>query len=115
MNLGSIRSPGLVVVVRHRGEVVYQECRGTVDLESEAPVTLETAFDLASVSKQFTAALVMQLVEAGLLELSTPLSRFQPFDDEKWSGVTVESLLSHTSGLPDYLHGNVDLTKEVCN
>ena len=59
-----------------------------------------TCFELASVSKQFTAIAILQLADKGKLELSDPVTKF--FPELPYSGVTVRHLLTHTSGLPEY-------------
>ena len=64
------------------------------------PVTPATAFDIGSVTKPFTAALILRLVEAGRLELDDPVSRWRPAFDAP--GVTIRHLLAQTSGIPDY-------------
>ncbi|MGL4549741.1 MAG: serine hydrolase domain-containing protein [Gemmataceae bacterium] len=90
------QAPGAVVVVLHRGEVVYRKAFG-VRVKGE-PMTADTVFDLASLTKPVaTAASVMKLIDAGKLRLDDPVSKHVPgFKD----GITLEHLLLHTSGLP---------------
>lgn len=106
------RVPGIVVVVKRDGVVVHEQAEGFADLESRLPMSPSTPCPLASVSKQFTAVAVMILVERGLIDLAVPLSRFAPFAPASWDQITISNLLCHTSGLPDYLHGNLDLTRD---
>ena len=62
----------------------------------------DAVFPIASTTKQFTAAAVMQLVEAGKLSLDDPISRFVPSAPAAWSGITLRHLLTHESGISDY-------------
>ncbi|MET0813190.1 MAG: serine hydrolase domain-containing protein [Microbacterium sp.] len=86
------------------GEVVFAEVYGLADRAHGIPHTTDTRFATASLSKGFTALAVMSLVEEGVLALDTPvrsvLGADLPLVDD---GVTVEQLLSHTSGIGDYL------------
>ncbi len=95
--------PGLAVVVVQGEEVVYCKGFGVSSIETDKAVTPNTIFDLASVSKSFTALGVILLRDSGLVELDAPIQRylpdFQP-DDPMASQITVRQLLNHTSGLP---------------
>ena len=98
--------PGAVVLVWHRGETVYHKSFGqrSVDPVSE-PMTADTIFDLASLTKVIaTAPAVMMLVEDGLIRLRDPVVRYIPgFDRHEKNRITVEHLLTHLSGLrPDF-------------
>ncbi len=81
-------------------EIIYQACSG---YENSHLVRLkpETAFQLASVSKQFTAMAILILLDEGKLRLDDPLQWFIP--ELPYSGVTIRHLLNHTSGVPNYL------------
>lgn len=81
-------------------------CRGMADIDGGVPIDARTRFDLASVSKWFTAAAVMILVEQGRLALGDPVSRYvnAHVDSVGARPIRVADLLGHTSGLPDYLH-----------
>ena len=83
-----------------RGEIVSKGAVGFRDAEDTLPMTEDSVFDLASVSKQFTAAAVMLLVRKGLVGLSDEITRF--FPDLPYPSVTVRHLLTHTGGVPDY-------------
>lgn len=76
------------------------------------------SFEWASVSKQFTAVAILRLIDSGELSWSTDLARFDDKFPVAWKSITIDDLLNHTSGLPDYLHGNVRLdrptTAEEC-
>lgn len=93
---------GAAVGVVWEGELVFTRTWGVAEVETGRPVTPETNFRLASVTKQFTAMAVLLLVEDGLLGLDEPLEAFF-VDLPGWCGqITARQLLTHTSGLPDY-------------
>ena len=95
--------PGLSRGVVRDGKVVFARGYGMANLELSVPATPETVYELASVSKQFTATAVMMLVEEGKLKLDDPITRHLPQAPKAWQGVTVRNLLNHTSGIKDYL------------
>ena len=87
-----------------RGEEVYANGFGVKNIETQEPVTFDSLFHLASISKTFVATAVMQLVEHGKLELDAPLVAYLPnflLDDERYKQITVQQMLSHTAGMPD--------------
>ena len=90
------------VLVLDQGEVVFDGSYGVTDLETNTPVTRNTNFRLASVSKQFTATAVLRLVDRGLIDLDDPITRFFPEFPAYGTEITVRHLLQHRSGLPDY-------------
>ncbi|GMG88447.1 serine hydrolase domain-containing protein [Biformimicrobium ophioploci] len=94
--------PGAAVMVIRHGEVIYQKGFGWANLETREPVTPSTNFRLASVSKQFTAMAVMQLIERGLLSLDSKLSEALEGFPAIGETITIRDLLRHTSGLVDY-------------
>jgi Beta-lactamase class C and other penicillin binding proteins len=95
-------NPGAALLVIKDGTVVLQRNYGYADLERRIQVKPETNFRLASVTKQFTATCVLQLIHAGNLSLTTPLTEiFSGFPDYG-SAITIRHLLTHTSGIPDY-------------
>lgn len=95
--------PGCSAAVARDGEVVWAGSRGLADVEAAEPITTSTAFDLASVSKQFTAIAVVRLAEDEALALTDPLSRHLPALPGWAASVTLDDLLHHTSGIPDYV------------
>ncbi len=96
------RVPGVAVAVRWKKKIVHLNCYGYANLETGAKITPNTVFDLGSLSKQFTAAAVYNLVIHNQLDLNEPLSNFF-FELPRWAdAITVEDLLHHTSALPDY-------------
>jgi CubicO group peptidase (beta-lactamase class C family) len=99
--LASFNIPGAAVIAIQDGEIVYAKAYGYADLEQRTPLTPEHTFPLASVSKHFTAAAVMLLVEEGKLALDVPISRYAAGLPAAWGAMTLRQLLSHTSGLPE--------------
>ncbi len=83
-----------------KGEIVSKGVLGFRDPENTLPITEDTIFQLASVSKTFTSAAVMLLVREGKLRLEDEITKF--FPEIPYPGVTVRHLLNHTSGVPDY-------------
>ncbi|MFG0313538.1 MAG: serine hydrolase domain-containing protein [Phycisphaerales bacterium] len=94
-------APGLAVMVIRDGEVLHANGYGVADMESGRPITPETPFRLASVSKQMVAFVTVMLEERGLLDFDDPVATWVP-EVARFEGVTVRHLLNHTSGLPDY-------------
>ncbi len=86
------------VIVTKNGSVLLKQSYGLADYEWNVKNTIDTKFQLASVTKQFTAAAILQLVEKGKLSLNDKLSLFFP-DYPKSDSVTIHMLLSHSSGL----------------
>lgn len=77
---------------------------GVKDIRTGEPVTADSLFHLASISKTFVATAVMQLVEQGKLSLDGPLVNYLPdfvLNDERFRQITVRQMLNHTSGMPD--------------
>ena len=94
--------PGAAVLILQGGDTIYSRCFGVADMMTKAPVTFETNFCIASVSKQFSAVALIQLAEQGLLSLNDPLSKFFPeFKAPFFNDITLHNIMSHTSGIPD--------------
>ena len=90
-----------VALVRSRGETVLHEAAGCANRELATPNTVDTVFDIGSITKQYTAALVMALQEAGRLGVGDRLTdHFGDVPDDK-ADITIHQLLTHTAGLGD--------------
>ncbi|MEO1246256.1 MAG: serine hydrolase domain-containing protein [Pseudomonadota bacterium] len=89
---------GQVAIIRN-GTYVYSRAAGSADLGGEVPVRRSTLFHVASVSKYFTATLVLYAVDTGMIELDDPVAPLFERADPEWQNVTFADLLAHTSGL----------------
>ncbi len=96
-----VGGPGASVVISEGGKIVYQGQRGLADIAAKRPITAETVFRIGSITKQFSAAVVLQLAAEGKLKLSDPLSKYLP-NYPNAAAITVEQLLNHTSGIQSY-------------
>ncbi len=94
---------GTVLVAMH-GRVVYERAFGLADFEWRVPNDLQTKFEIGSMTKQFTSLLVLQLVNERRLRLDGHISKYLPYyRPDTGTRVTVHELLSHTSGIPNFL------------
>ncbi len=91
------------VLVGRNGEILYQRAFGFANVEWKIPNDLETKFEIGSMTKQFTALLVLQFVNEGKIHLDGHISDYLPFyRRDSGSRVTVTELLSHASGIPNF-------------
>lgn len=91
---------GAVIVARD-GVVLFRQAYGAANREWDIANTPDTRFRIASLSKQFTAAAILKLQEAGQIGLDDPVSRYMPGLPAGWAPITVRMLLDHRSGLPN--------------
>ncbi|MCY7309213.1 MAG: beta-lactamase family protein, partial [Chitinophagaceae bacterium] len=91
---------GTVLVVQ-KGKTIYQKAFGQADKEWNIPNTSDTKFRIGSITKQFTAACILQLAENGKLGLEDKLSKYIK-NYPKGDSVTIHMLLNHTSGIKNY-------------
>jgi len=99
--------PGAQVVIVQNKKIVFTGAYGVANLESESPVTKHTVFSINSISKAVAGVAVMQLVEAGKLDLDVPLKTYLQSLPESWKEVTTRHALTHMSGLPEIVDDNV--------
>ena len=95
-------SPGAAVLVKKQGKVVFRKGYGLANLELNVPVEPDMVFRLGSVTKQFTAVSILMLAEEGKLSLQDEITKFLPDYPTQGKKITVENLLTHTSGLKSY-------------
>lgn len=88
-----------VLLVAVKGKIIYHGAKGYRDYAKQVPLQSSDIFELASVSKQFTAMVIMMLKEQGKLNYDDPVEKYVSIPYE---GITLRHLLNHTSGLPDY-------------
>lgn len=92
--------PGLAFAVVEHGRITTVRAYGLANLETGTPVHTDSVFEIASVTKPFTATAVMMLAEDGKLKLEDSISKYIESTPSAWKDITVRELLSHTSGLP---------------
>ena len=94
--------PGAAMLVMKGDSVLFDRGYGITDMQTMAPIDGDTFFNIASVSKQFTTVAILQLVQAGLLSVDDPVSKYFPeFEADFWKDITIGHLMSHSSGIPD--------------
>lgn len=95
------RIPGLALLVLQDHRVVLAANYGLADVPRKVPVTDRTSFEIASMTKQFTAAAILLLAERGKLSVADSLSRYLPDLPPSWQSITIQQLMNHTAGLRD--------------
>ncbi len=93
--------PGVVALVGQKGEVIYEGREGKSSLQFDVSMHPDTKFRIGSVTTLFTTAAVLKLKEQGKVRLDDPISRYIP-DYPKGAEITIENLLTHTSGIPNH-------------
>lgn len=95
-------TPGIGVIANLKGKIVYHDTLGLANCEYNVPVQLDSVFNLASVSKQFTGMAVLQLMERGELRVQDKLTKYVPELKHYADEVTLYQLVHHSAGLTDY-------------
>lgn len=95
-------APGCAVLVAKKGEVLLEKGYGTANLELNVPMSTEMAFRIGSITKQFTAISILQLVDKGQIALKDSIQKFIKDFHFKGKTITIENLLTHTSGIKGY-------------
>ena len=98
-----LRIPGLALAIVRDGGPATVRTYGLANLELQTPVAADTVFELGSLTKQFTAVAVMMLVEEGKIGLDDSIRKHLPDVPESWGDITVRHLLTHSSGIQEYL------------
>ncbi len=93
---------GLTLGIRYGNQIPFIEGYGYVNEEAQIPVWADTVYMLGSVTKQFTAAVIMHLMEQGDLRLDDPISQYLVDIPQRWEIVTIRQLLTHTGAIPNY-------------
>ncbi len=105
------------VLVAEKGNIIFEKSYGLADEKLKKKLNKKTVFELASVSKQFTAMGIVQLAKNGKLSYNDLISKYIP-ELKKYENVTIKNLLTHTGGLSDYMllsEDNWDRTKITTN
>jgi len=111
-------SPSIVVAVVHKGQIIFSEALGYADIENKIPAALDSKYPIGSVTKTFTATMLMQLVEKNVTRLDDDVKKFVPefrgdTDLPGKSGTTLFQLATHTSGLPRNTPVDVKFAKQI--
>ncbi|MCK6372399.1 MAG: beta-lactamase family protein, partial [Gammaproteobacteria bacterium] len=111
--LSQPRAAGLSIAVGRSGKVILAKGYGMADVEWSVPATADTVFRIGSVTKQFTAAAIVRLVEAGKVSLDATVQTYLPdFPVKQWP-VTIRHLLTHTSGMWSYTDDSTFMTRDA--
>jgi CubicO group peptidase (beta-lactamase class C family) len=98
------KTPGCAVGVVKKDKLVYENYFGQANLRYQVPIDKKTVFNLGSITKHLTAALILQLENKGLLSLNDSLHKYYPKGPIWFRDVKIYHLINHQSGLPDYLN-----------
>lgn len=90
------------ILLAKNGQVVFEDYRGLINFKTKEPITDSSTFHVASVSKTFTAAVILKLMEEGRISLDDEVEKYLP--DFPYHHISIKNLLSHRSGLPKYDH-----------
>ncbi|WP_019418891.1 serine hydrolase domain-containing protein, partial [Paenibacillus sp. OSY-SE] len=109
--LEKIQFNGAVYVETSNNEIVDVTI-GSADMKNLVPITGETLFNIASLSKMYTAVMVLQLIEKKVIHFNDNLTKW--FDTSTFQDVTIEELLTHTSGIPEYIdNSSVETIEDI--
>ncbi len=93
---------GCAALVAKNGQIIYRKAFGMADLELNVPMQPEMVFRIGSITKQFTAIAILQLMEQGKLSLQDEITKYIPDYPMHGHSITIEHLLTHTSGIKSY-------------
>lgn len=97
-------TPGITIAIVKGNKLVHSEAFGVANLETKSQLKPESSFHVASISKTFTAAAIVQLAERGKLDLNEKITHYLPYfsmADSRYKEITIRQILNHTSGMPD--------------
>ena len=94
--------PGLALAIVQDGKTVKAQGYGLANVELNVPATKDTVFEIGSITKQFTATLILRLAEENKLKLDDKVRQHLPNAPASWNGITLRHLLNHTSGITNY-------------
>ena len=109
MQMRNLHIPGVSLAVVRGGRIVKAKGYGLANIEARSPAAHDSVYEIGSLTKQFTAAAIMLLVEDGKISLDDPVTKYFAGAPERWNRITVRHLLNHTSGIqnhvavPDYM------------
>lgn len=111
--MDSIGMPGLSIAVINDNKLVYHQVFGVTNVDTQTPVTKQTIFEGASLSKPIFAYFAMKMAEKGLLDLDRPMVEYLPHpgidssSQELYKTITPRMVLSHSTGFPNWSHGEM--------
>lgn len=108
-----IDGPGVAVIISQKGKVLFKGARGLANLEHNVPLTTDSVFRLGSITKQFTAAAIMILQEQKKLSVVDNIHKYIPDFPTEGNDITIENLLTHTSGIANYTEDKEIFAKEI--
>lgn len=91
--------PGGVMLIAQKGQIIYKKAFGMANIDLGVPIQENTVFFIGSLTKQFTAVAILQLMEQGKLSLQDDIKKYIPDYNEEAGPITIENLLTHTSGI----------------
>lgn len=94
--------PGAVILIAKGGEVIYKKAYGLANLKKKKPLKADMIFQLGSMTKQFTSAAILQLIEQNKLSLDDNIQEYVEYYPQKEYEITIAHLLSQTSGIPEF-------------
>lgn len=100
--------PGIAILVAKNGKAIYRKAFGKASLELDVPMKPENVFELASITKQFTAVSILMLEEQDKLKLDDEITKYIPDYPTKGKTITIHHLLNHTSGIKSYTSMRLD-------
>ena len=100
--------PGLALLVAKNGKTIYKKAFGKANLELDVNMKPENVFELASITKQFTAVAILMLEEQGKLKVEDDITKYIPDYPTKGKNITIHHLLNHTSGIKSYTSMRLD-------
>jgi CubicO group peptidase (beta-lactamase class C family) len=111
-------SPSIVVVIVHDKEIIFSEAQGYIDLENKIPAAIDSKYPILSVTKMFTATMLMQLLQLNIVGIDDDIKKYVPeYTGDSYlagkSGTTLLQLATHTSGLPRNSPADINFTKQV--
>jgi CubicO group peptidase (beta-lactamase class C family) len=98
--IDELHIPGMAVAVVEDGKILHAATYGVANIEWNEPVSMNTAFQIASVTKLFTSTLVMKYIQDGKIALDDPVTKYLTDAPASWKDIRVKHLLSHQSGIP---------------
>lgn len=96
------KSPAISIAIVEKGHIAYATGYGKADIENDVDANASTVYRIGSITKQFTATMIMQLVNEGKVKIEDPFQTVLPDTPKAWSKVTIKQLLNHTSGIKSY-------------